>query len=96
MSYIERLSSTNEPIPNNHNLAKQGLYLNNSTNAPIKSNPASNVLPEPKKKKKKKSFKNIMSEMTSKTTTIEQDKINNKNKLKMEMKHANFDKLERI
>ena len=93
MSYIERLSSTNEPIHTNHNLAKEGLYLNN---APIRSDPICNSLPTLKKKKKKKSFKNIMSEMTSKTTTIEQDKINNKNKLKMEMKHANFNKLERI
>jgi hypothetical protein len=49
-----------------------------------------------KHSKKRKSFKNLMSEITSKTTTLEEEKSNHKDKLQAVMQHAQFNKVERI
>jgi hypothetical protein len=49
-----------------------------------------------KTSKKRKSFKNLMSEITSKTTTLEEEKSNHKDQLQAVMQHAQFNKVERI
>ena len=67
------------------------------TNTTINTEPIHVILGStPVKKKKRKSFKSIMADMTSKTTTLEQDKLNHKDQLQITMQHAKFNKLDRI
>lgn len=90
MNSIDR-SVTNNESPT---IQYKKPFVHSNDNVTVANMPSTSKLKNPSKKRK--SFKNLMSEITSKTTTLEEEKSNHKDKLQAVMQHAQFNKVERI
>ena len=95
MDYIE--TTQNIPCTDLCENTSHSIHVNHSDKVPTNNGSVIKTPNESKKrKKKKKSFNDIMSDITSRKISIEEEKKNHKEDLQKIMQSAQFKKLERI